>query len=222
MKNLAAGGARPALQGSFPAQESAETILNQRNANRQVHLLLQILSDAAAQWSQECFHGTAAPPSRSEQAQMLSAPARQHVICGKSIINETAIMSPSRIHPGGIVERKRSSAEAIKFTNDEKINVCGICGCGFGFLQRQHHCRSCSRLVCHACSSKSFPMIDATEWRKIRRRAGIRSDDVIPKTHEQWSAKVRVCDGCFNALQGLDIRARKEQSYTSYSRSQAQ
>lgn len=41
---------------------------------------------------------------------------------------------------------------------DDDSDDCEICASPFGFLTRRHHCRTCGRLVCHACSPHSISL----------------------------------------------------------------
>ena len=40
-----------------------------------------------------------------------------------------------------------------KFKDDSSLTKCRDCLCEFGLRLRRHHCRVCSGLVCHPCSS---------------------------------------------------------------------
>ncbi|CAB3403287.1 unnamed protein product [Caenorhabditis bovis] len=73
---------------------------------------------------------------------------------------------------------KRPATEhAAVWIPDGEANKCMECGrTQFNLVQRRHHCRNCGRVVCAACSSKSF-----------------RIDNLNKKP-------VRVCDTCFARL----------------------
>ncbi|XP_063696847.1 hepatocyte growth factor-regulated tyrosine kinase substrate [Culicoides brevitarsis] len=55
---------------------------------------------------------------------------------------------------------------------------CHRCRVAFGVLQRKHHCRNCGQVFCHQCSSKT---------------------STLPKYG--FEKEVRVCEGCYIALQ---------------------
>lgn len=57
-------------------------------------------------------------------------------------------------------------------------NVCQECRSKFSLTSRKHHCRSCGRSLCSACSSNDIPIIKF-----------------------QLNKPVRVCDTCFNIIQ---------------------
>ncbi len=65
----------------------------------------------------------------------------------------------------------------------DPLKHCQICAVAFTMFNRRHHCRSCYRLVCSACSSHVFPFRDAS----AARDAAAATDG-------------RCCDGCFNRL----------------------
>ncbi|KAI4191914.1 MAG: hypothetical protein LQ348_003350 [Seirophora lacunosa] len=50
--------------------------------------------------------------------------------------------------------RRRASREIRlpRWQPDSEVTSCPICGKGFGFLFRKHHCRKCGRVVCANCS----------------------------------------------------------------------
>ncbi|EFP09395.1 hypothetical protein CRE_25540 [Caenorhabditis remanei] len=73
--------------------------------------------------------------------------------------------------------KQAATAHAAVWIPDGEATKCMVCGkTQFNLVQRRHHCRSCGRVVCGSCSSKSF-----------------RIDNVNKKP-------VRVCDHCFDSL----------------------
>eukprot|EP00475_Leptophrys_vorax_P045551 TRINITY_DN948_c0_g1_i1.p1 TRINITY_DN948_c0_g1~~TRINITY_DN948_c0_g1_i1.p1 ORF type:complete len:212 (-),score=35.46 TRINITY_DN948_c0_g1_i1:138-773(-) len=48
--------------------------------------------------------------------------------------------------------RDRSPSEAPRWIPDELCSACMICGDGFSFWNRRHHCRMCGTVACHECS----------------------------------------------------------------------
>jgi hypothetical protein len=58
----------------------------------------------------------------------------------------------------------------------KNASSCGVCGCSFSALRRQHHCRCCGQSLCGKCSTQSI---------------------VIPKMG--FNAPVRVDDKCYAA-----------------------
>jgi transcription elongation factor Elf1 len=45
-----------------------------------------------------------------------------------------------------------------EWVSDDASKVCQLCGTGFSFLSRRHHCRFCGRLACHDCASEAIPL----------------------------------------------------------------
>ncbi|CAA80187.1 uncharacterized protein CELE_ZK632.12 [Caenorhabditis elegans] len=73
--------------------------------------------------------------------------------------------------------KQAATAHAAVWVPDGEAVKCMVCGkTQFNLVQRRHHCRNCGRVVCGACSSRTF-----------------RIDNVHKKP-------VRVCDHCFDSL----------------------
>ena len=65
----------------------------------------------------------------------------------------------------------------------DTLKECQVCSVSFSMFNRRHHCRSCYRLVCSACSAHVFPFRDATST-----------------GNTSTANDGRCCDGCFNRL----------------------
>lgn len=80
---------------------------------------------------------------------------------------------------------------------DHTAMNCTKCNVAFGYLTRQHHCRSCGNIFCYSCASK---YIEIPEYI---------SDKPIPKDIKNPSHYInmlkskesRVCDSCFIMIQ---------------------
>ncbi|XP_015668154.1 early endosome antigen 1 [Protobothrops mucrosquamatus] len=72
---------------------------------------------------------------------------------------------------------KHTQALNRKWAEDNEVQNCMACGKGFSVTIRRHHCRQCGNIFCAECSSKNA---------------------LTPSSKKP----VRVCDTCFNDLQG--------------------
>ncbi|KAJ8269411.1 hypothetical protein COCON_G00120180 [Conger conger] len=72
---------------------------------------------------------------------------------------------------------KQSQNLTRKWAEDHEVNNCMSCGKGFSVTVRKHHCRHCGNIFCGECSSKNT---------------------LTPSSKKP----VRVCDTCFEELQG--------------------
>ncbi|KAL4869721.1 hypothetical protein BDV12DRAFT_167557 [Aspergillus spectabilis] len=106
----------------------------------------------------------------SSRAEMNSRPilTTSHVQPGTPLPGssfETAIdlsSSPSEEPPPRALERRQSSwsrrdhqymeSNQPQWQPDSEVTECPICGTGFSFWYRKHHCRKCGRVVCSSCS----------------------------------------------------------------------
>jgi len=70
-------------------------------------------------------------------------------------------------------------AFASLWDSDNTADACTLCNDKFTFIKRRHHCRSCGKLVCGACSDKKI-IVKAVDPRN----------------------PVRVCKTCFDASKG--------------------
>ncbi|KAG9127627.1 hypothetical protein FRC07_011510 [Ceratobasidium sp. 392] len=71
---------------------------------------------------------------------------------------------------------------------DKESAVCMRCGSAFGWRRRRHHCRLCGRVVCAACSQKSFFVMDpanasASKSHKPERACSLCYEAVFPVIH---------------------------------------
>ncbi|XP_010131087.1 PREDICTED: early endosome antigen 1-like [Buceros rhinoceros silvestris] len=72
---------------------------------------------------------------------------------------------------------KHTQALNRKWAEDNEVQNCMACGKGFSVTVRRHHCRQCGNIFCAECSAKNA---------------------LTPSSKKP----VRVCDTCFNDLQG--------------------
>lgn len=72
---------------------------------------------------------------------------------------------------------KHTQALNRKWAEDSEVQNCMACGKGFSVTVRRHHCRQCGNIFCAECSAKNA---------------------LTPSSKKP----VRVCDTCFNDLQG--------------------
>eukprot|EP00635_Sarcinochrysidales_sp_CCMP3193_P015079 CAMPEP_0118911974 /NCGR_PEP_ID=MMETSP1166-20130328/13436_1 /TAXON_ID=1104430 /ORGANISM="Chrysoreinhardia sp, Strain CCMP3193" /LENGTH=139 /DNA_ID=CAMNT_0006851489 /DNA_START=82 /DNA_END=498 /DNA_ORIENTATION=+ len=64
-----------------------------------------------------------------------------------------------------------SVLSAPKWMDDNESSVCLLCSKEFSFTNRRHHCRTCYRLTCASCSTRSATF----EGKKKERISGTRS-----------------------------------------------
>lgn len=72
---------------------------------------------------------------------------------------------------------KQSQSLTRKWTEDHEVQNCMACGKGFSVTVRKHHCRHCGNIFCAECSARNA---------------------LTPSSKKP----VRVCDNCFDELQG--------------------
>lgn len=176
LQQLARHGARFALQDSRGRghASSAEGVLTAAgNKEPRLGKLILSIRSAAEKWDKSVGPERAALPTELESAQMQllrSTPAPAHKSSSSSSPSsrvplqvpsaaiseqgELGVRVPCRVHVGGLLRAGRGDSESEKYTRDDKLAACGICGSGFGFFSRRHHCRACRRLVCGDCSGK--------------------------------------------------------------------
>ncbi|KAF3939830.1 hypothetical protein ABW19_dt0204427 [Dactylella cylindrospora] len=88
---------------------------------------------------------------------------------------------------------------------DSEVNSCPICGNGFSFFYRKHHCRKCGRVVCAPCSPhrivipKSFVVYPPNTIDPDLALLGI-TDPVNNRRHSYMGGdtgvEVRICNNC--------------------------
>lgn len=76
-------------------------------------------------------------------------------------------------------EEVSKTEEAIKWVPDHAVNCCMSCNTVFTFLKRKHHCRKCGRIFCYDCAHH-----------------------YIPVESELLNKPVRVCESCYDKLDG--------------------
>lgn len=91
---------------------------------------------------------------------------------------------------------------------DDELSACSICGNGFTFLNRRHHCRRCGRLVCGPCSPhritipRQYIVRPAEETASdhdgsgSRRRSDASLSDQLENPALGGGETVRVCNPC--------------------------
>ena len=101
--------------------------------------------------------------------------------------------------------RRQHEMAARPWMDDGASQHCLLCHQAFSFTNRRHHCRSCARLVCGACSSRSMRLESIQ-----RPSSSIRSvSSQLAKTTLATAASMlttntneseRVCDDCWARL----------------------
>ncbi|CAK4074025.1 unnamed protein product [Aphanomyces euteiches] len=92
----------------------------------------------------------------------------------------------NEVVPGWNASYDADVALLTEWTADGAAHCCSNCNQGFTLLNRRHHCRRCSRLVCAPCSSN---------------RLGLRLFPGLPQKMQ------RVCDGCVSDMSPLVLTA---------------
>jgi len=52
-------------------------------------------------------------------------------------------------------ENDSEGKKKVNWIEDTERTNCKICGAGFSFMNRRHHCRACGEIICSNCCSKS-------------------------------------------------------------------
>jgi hypothetical protein len=101
------------------------------------------------------------------------------------------------------VANSTSAAETLVpplWAGDDDEQYCIICKFSFAFLRKGHHCRNCGYLVCHNCSSKTWP------------------SEMLPSTYHFNEKYCRVCDVCKHAYMACNVYWLGNISYSKGSR----
>eukprot|EP00756_Hemistasia_phaeocysticola_P001694 Hpha_TRINITY_DN11182_c0_g1::TRINITY_DN11182_c0_g1_i1::g.27964::m.27964 len=53
---------------------------------------------------------------------------------------------------------QQTGLRRARWMPDKAAKACPLCGAGFGFFRRRHHCRACGRVVCNGCSDQRVVM----------------------------------------------------------------
>ncbi|XP_020806039.1 hepatocyte growth factor-regulated tyrosine kinase substrate isoform X3 [Drosophila serrata] len=96
----------------------------------------------------------------------------------KSLVKDTMTILKAKGHTFPELREADAMFTADTAPNWADGTVCHRCRVEFTFTNRKHHCRNCGQVFCGQCTSKQCPLP----------KYGIEKD-------------VRVCDGCFAALQ---------------------
>lgn len=151
----------------------------------------QVLAAAAA--GQRAHSNTAAPDVAVE-LEMNRVPGHLPTDADMQLsVLDRAAGSPSRPRPVQwrgrpphvytLPTNRHDEGSSSTWAVHDALKACQVCAVSFSMFNRRHHCRSCYRLVCNACSTHVFPFRDASA-------AG----------DAATAADGRCCDGCFNRL----------------------
>lgn len=55
----------------------------------------------------------------------------------------------------------------VQWQLNSDANGCAVCAKKFGIWRRRHHCRSCGRLVCDACSTTRRPVPGTSNLKRV-------------------------------------------------------
>ncbi|ETV65144.1 hypothetical protein H257_18070 [Aphanomyces astaci] len=123
-------------------------------------------------WFASCCVGRMARDSYMKKWELLGAmPSMDAATKYIDIVND--------VLPGWDATPGPDVALLAEWTADASSFCCSNCGEGFTLLNRRHHCRRCSKLVCAPCSST---------------RLGLRLFPGLPQK------MLRVCNGCVSAM----------------------
>lgn len=79
------------------------------------------------------------------------------------------------------------------------------CRVPFSLFERRHHCRKCGGCFCHACTSRSTPLLDTSNLPFVYPPRSHRIADYAGPDSPVLDA--RVCDDCFDQLRGVSRSA---------------
>ena len=85
--------------------------------------------------------------------------------------------------------------------DDGASQHCLLCHQAFSFTNRRHHCRSCARLVCGACSSRSMRLESIQRpSSSIRSVSSQLAKTMLDTVNTTDNGSERVCDDCWARL----------------------
>ncbi len=100
-----------------------------------------------------------AAAASAEFALQVLAPGKSFVVYCATAAEKAKWLAAVR---GALTELRKdaASSQAAQFASawapDDTADACTLCKAKFTFVKRRHHCRSCGRLVCGACSDKKL------------------------------------------------------------------
>ncbi|QRV94546.1 Lateral signaling target protein 2 [Ceratobasidium sp. AG-Ba] len=103
---------------------------------------------------------------------------------------------------------------------DKAAPVCMRCQLPFGWRRRRHHCRLCGRVVCAACSSKNFFIMDpanasAPKSHKPERACSLCYETIFPVIHSSDEESLNDRGGTIMPLRNSAARPRIVQPLTT-------
>ena len=85
-------------------------------------------------------------------------------------------------------EEHQSAKYGVEWQADKDVKACSLCAQSFTLFNRKHHCRSCGRVVCNACSrARKVPPRGAQQPKRACDRCahGVWADEVEEVDQEQ-------------------------------------
>ncbi|XP_071442320.1 uncharacterized protein [Hetaerina americana] len=109
-------------------------------------------------------------------------------------------------------EMRRLVLEDSKWVNDCEIETCTACGVSFSLMIRRHHCRSCGKIFCGACSS---------HWLTLNSGPGSQGSSLVAGMVESLigsGKRSRACAECFAAYarEAAEADSRSSKASISY------
>ncbi|XP_046385028.1 uncharacterized protein LOC124155332 isoform X2 [Ischnura elegans] len=109
-------------------------------------------------------------------------------------------------------EMRRLVLEDSKWVNDSEIETCTACGVTFSLMIRRHHCRSCGKIFCGACSS---------HWLTLNSGPGSQASSLVAGVVETIMGsgkRSRACAECFAAYarEAAEADSRSSKASCSY------
>ena len=90
-----------------------------------------------------------------------------------------------------------------KWVDDDLVTCCQKCNKPFAFFLRRHHCRSCGRIFCYACSNYSieipadFALLQLNDAMTAKPKTNLDQTDNATITNK---TKSRVCHNCYQKI----------------------